>query len=260
VVTLTRAFYLGQREVTNQEYLEAVQWAYEQGFVTATNSSVHDNLDGSTPELLGLDDSEGELAFSDGTFSLRNIGYGINPDHPVKEVTWYGATRYCDWLSMQEGRPRAYAHGGNWSCNDGDPYTAVGYRLPTDAEWEYAAQYNDDRKHPWGNHEPTCEQANYTGCVGWTSVVGSYPEAPAELGLSDMAGNLWEWCNDWRVCELGTDPVTDPTAPPRRTYRVHRGGNWRMSVCDMRCASRNGDDPSYGSGGIGFRIARTVVP
>jgi formylglycine-generating enzyme required for sulfatase activity len=260
VVTLTRAFYLGQHEVTNQEYLEAVQWAYEQGFVTATSSSVHDNLDGSTPELLGLDDSEGELAFSDGTFSLRDIGYGINPDHPVKEVTWYGATRYCDWLSMQEGRPRAYAHGGNWSCNDGDPYTAVGYRLPTDAEWEYAAQYNDDRKHPWGNHEPTCEQANYTGCVGWTSVVGSYPEAPAELGLLDMGGNLWEWCNDWRVCELGTDPVTDPTAPLRRTYRVHRGGNWRMSVCDMRCASRNGDDPGYGSGGIGFRIARTVLP
>jgi len=79
-VTLTRSFYLGQHEVTNQEYLEAVQWAYDHGYVTATTTSVMDGLDGSTQELLDLDHSC-EIAFSGGVFTIRNAGHGINPDH-----------------------------------------------------------------------------------------------------------------------------------------------------------------------------------
>ena len=89
-VTLTRDFYLGQHEVTNQEYLGAVQWAYDHGYVTATTTSVRDNLDGSTQALLNLA-GYCEIAFSVGTFTLRDVGYGINPDHPVKQVTWYGS-------------------------------------------------------------------------------------------------------------------------------------------------------------------------
>lgn len=259
-VTLTRAFYLGQHEVTNQEYMEAVQWAYDHGYVTATASSVMDAMDGSTVEILDLDDSECEISFSGGVFALRNAGHGINPDHPVIEVTWYGATRYCDWLSMQEGLPRAYQHGGNWSCNGGDPYGAAGYRLPTDAEWEYAAQYDDERIYPWGNEPPDCARANYSGCVGWTSPVGSYPDAPASLGLSDMAGNGWEWCNDWWVCNLGGDPEQNPEGPASGTHRVLRGGNWYYDGYYLRCASRYYEYPGLGISGVGFRAARTVSP
>jgi formylglycine-generating enzyme required for sulfatase activity len=160
-VILTRDFYLGQHEVTNQEYLEAVQWAYDHGYVTATTSWVQDNLDGSNEELLDLDISYSEIQFDGaGTFYLRESpssyaqnAYpdGYDPsDHPVKVVSWYGSVRYCDWLSLQAGLPRAYADSGDWSCNGGDPYGAEGYRLPTDAESEYAAQWDDERIYPWG--------------------------------------------------------------------------------------------------------------
>jgi len=268
-VTLTRSFYLGQHEVTNQEYLEAVQWAYDQGYVTATTTSVLDNLDGSTQELLDLDGSC-EIVFSEGMFTLRDLGHGINPDHPVMEVTWYGAARYCDWLSLQTGLPRAYQHSGDWACNGGDPYRAQGYRLPTDAEWEYAAQWDDERIYPWGNEPSDCDRANFRltaddYCVGWTTPVRSYPDAPAALHLADMAGNVWELCNDWHQCDLGTAPVTDPPGPSSGTYRVHRGGAWNfidnIYGGPLRCAYRYGAwYPSDSYYNIGFRVARTVAP
>ena len=94
-VSLTRDFYLGQHEVTNQDYLEAVQWAYGHDYITATTSSVLDNLDGSTMELLDLDDGDCEIAFSGGVFSLSDAGHGDNNgNHPVKEAPRYGAARY----------------------------------------------------------------------------------------------------------------------------------------------------------------------
>jgi len=267
-VTLTRSFYLGQHEVTNQEYMEAVQWAYDLGYVTATTSSVQDNLDGSTVELLDLDDSDCEIQFNSGTwtFYLRQspssyaqnaYPEGYDPaDHPVKEVTWYGAARYCDWLSMRKGLPRAYQHSGDWSCNGGDPYGAEGYRLPTDAEWEYAAQYDDERIYPWGDDAPDCDQANYSSCVGWTAPVGSSPAGNSLLGFSDLAGNVMEWCNDWYVCDLGTSPATDPVGPTSSFNRVVRGGSWYSPLnSDLRCAGRS----SYISY-CGLRVARTASP
>ena len=136
--------------------------------VTATTTSVSDNLDGSTEEILDLDDPDCEIEFSGGVFSLRDAGHGTNGDHPVKEVTWYGAVAFCDWLNLYGGVARAYDH-STWECNGGDPYNAAGYRLPTDAEWEYAARYDDERIYPWGNQQPDCSRANYAGCVGWTT-------------------------------------------------------------------------------------------
>jgi formylglycine-generating enzyme required for sulfatase activity len=260
-VTLTRDFYLCQHEVTNQEYIEAVQWAYAHGHVTATTSSVMDALDGSTEELLDLDDPECEIAFSGGVFELRDVGHGINPDHPVMEVTWYGAVRYCDWRSMMEDLPRAYEHSGNWLCNNHDPYGAAGYRLPTDAEWEYAAQYDDERTYPWGTEDPDPSRANYADHVGWTAPVGSYPDAPPSLGLSDMAGNVWEWCNDWFLCDLGTSTDIDPVGQPGGAYRVVRGGSWWHGDYGLQCAYRhNLCVPDTSGVDFGFRCARTVDP
>ncbi len=259
-VTLTRDLQLGRHEVTNQEYLAAVQWAYDEGYVTATTSSVLDNLDGSTAELLVLDDFSCELAFSGGVFSLRDAGEGINPDHPVMTVTWYGAARYCDWLSLEAGLARAYEHSGDWSCNGGDPYGAEGYRLPTDAEWEHAAQYDDEREYPWGDESVECSLGNYSSCVGWTSAVWSYPAGNSSLGLSDMAGNVWEWCNDWWVCSLGTSPATDPVGQGSGSQRVLRGGAWGWSNSELRCAYRGSDTPGTNYDYAGFRAARTVGP
>ncbi len=255
-VTLTRDFYLGQHEVTNREYKDALQWAYDQGYVTATTSSVLDNLDGSSVELLDLDGQACEIAFVGGTFSL------VSPDHPVKQVAWCGAARYCDWLDLRAGLPRAYDHNGDWLCNGGDPYGAAGYRLPTDAEWEYAAQYDDERIYPWGNETPDCSRANYDDCAGLgTTPVGSYPDAPATLGLSDMAGNVWEWCNDVRQCDLGTAAQEDPVGPASG-YHVLRGGCWHYEGFCLRCAFRPiiSPNPDAGRYNVGFRVARTVTP
>ena len=253
LVTLTNDFYLGQYEVTNGEYRDALQWAYNQGYVTATASTVQDNLDGSTVELVDLDDSDCEISFSGGTFSLDSG----KEDHPVIEVSWYGAARYCDWLSLQSGLSRAYDHSSDWSCNGGDPYGATGYRLPTDAEWEYAAQYNDERVYPWGNESPSSVLANYNYDVGWTTPVGNYPAAPAALDLYDMAGNVWEWCNDRHVCNLGTTPAIDPTGPGSGSYRVLRGGSWLYRGFSLRCATRYYGSPSGVYGDSGFRCARS---
>ncbi len=259
-VTLTRSFHLFQHEVTNAEYIEALQWAYDNGHVTVTMTSVVDALDGSTEELVHLSSPGCEIAFSDSVFSIRAVGVqGLNPDHPVKAVTWYGAVRYCDWLSMQEGLPRAYEHSGDWACNAGDPYGATGYRLPTDAEWEFAAQFDDERIYPWGNQAYSETLANYEDVSNWTTPVGTFPAAPESLGLSDMAGNIMEWCNDWHVCDVGALPATDPVGPVTGDMRMLHGGDWNGPGTYLTCAIRRPQYPDVSAMYIGFRAARTVT-
>jgi formylglycine-generating enzyme required for sulfatase activity len=276
-VTLTRDFHIGTTEVTNQQFMDALQWAYDRGYVTATTSAVYDNLDGSTVELAVLDGPDSELQFDGaGTFYLREapcgdaqMAYpdGYDPaDHPVMLVTWYGSARYCDWLSMHAGLPRAYEHTGDWACNAGDPYSAQGFRLPTDAEWEYAAQFDDERTYPWGNEDPSCSRANYYHliqgyCVGWTAPAGSLPGAPSigEGLLFDLGGNVRERVNDWHICNLGTTPETDPPGPASGTYKVSRGGSWLGNDHELMSAGRNCLPPDWPDRATGFRIARTAA-
>jgi formylglycine-generating enzyme required for sulfatase activity len=260
-VMLTRSFYLGKYEVTNREYRDALQWAYDQSprLITVSEDQVLDNVDGSTVLLLRLGPEHSGISFSNEAFSVTPD----YEDHPVVYVSWYGAAAYCDWLSLQVGLERAYNH-ATWECGGGDPYTAQGYRLPTDGEWEYATQYGGERLYPWGDESPDCSRANYdcgTGWVGDTAPVGSYPPAPASLGLYDMAGNVWEWCNDWYECDLGIQPVTDPTGPATATYRVVRGGSWYYwYIGNLRCANRYDNAPSDAVYYNGFRCARSGHP
>jgi formylglycine-generating enzyme required for sulfatase activity len=263
-VVLTRAFDLGQTEVTNQQYVEALQWAYQRGYVALLGSVVYDRMDGRVGReiaLLYLEERGSEIDFIDGLFALRDASHGINPTHPVKVVTWYGAAAFCDWLSMKEGLPQAYDH-RTWECNAGDPYRAEGYRLPADAEWEYAAQYNDARGYPWGWQQPDCLLLNFGSCYGWSMPVGSYPAENwiGGIGLYDVGGNVSEWINDWFECNLGTADVVDPAGPSSARFRVVRGGNWATSSrLLLRCASRSGGPPSGASRWNGFRIAKTAA-
>jgi formylglycine-generating enzyme required for sulfatase activity len=256
-VTLTHGVYVQTTEVTNQQYLDLAQWAYLQGYARAEgDSSLIDDsaLDGSTQVLMRF---EGEISFNNGVFNC------INPDHPVKYVTWYGSVAYCDWLSLQQGLPRAYSH-STWQCNSGNPYTATGYRLPTEAEWEYACRAGTQTPFNTGSCLDAGTEANYygpyyTGCptgpyVGWTVPVGSYPANA--FGLYDMHGNIFEWCNDWWGLYGGT--VTDPVGPGAGSGRVIRGGYWNSDAPDCRSAGRGEGDPNYGGSYVGFRPVRSA--
>ncbi len=259
--TLTKAFRLGRFEITNAQYIEALEWAFANAYITASVDHVLDGLDDTMVELIDLDDPGCEIAYNGGgDFALRDAGYGLNPGHPVIEVTWYGAARYCDWLSLYEGLPRAYDHEGDWACNGGDPYSAEGYRLPTEAEWEYAARFNDQRIYPWGNDSPTCARANYGDCNDWTVEAGTLPGGVSALGFHNMGGNLSEWCNDWwEVCGIDTSAVTDPAGPASGVYRLLRGGCWFYTdlADEIRCARRLHVYPTDSYEYYGFRICRT---
>jgi len=157
-------------------------------------------------------------------------------DHPVVYVSWDNAREFCEW---------------------------VGGRLPTEAEWEYAARGTDGRIYPWGNDAPDCDKANYGGCVGGTTVVGKYsPALHPELveggdsphGVADMAGNVWEWVADW-YGDYPSEAQTNPTGPATGTFKVLRGGSFDYGGPYVRAAYRNFNFPGIRYGFVGFRCA-----
>lgn len=273
-VTLTHGIFVQATEVTNQQYVELAQWAYDNGYVTAPYNysyepprvlSILDNLDGSTLELvdIGTMESGSEIDFSDGVFTCSN------PDHPVIEVTWYGAAAYCDWLSLRNGLPRAYDH-ATWQCNEGSPYVASGYRLPTEAEWEYSCRAQSTTAFSSGAITVPigCSPLDTNlDLIGWycgnTSGAGEYwshpvaQKAPNGWGLYDMHGNAHEWCNDIYAEAYGGDAV-NPVGPTWGSHRVIRGGDWMNYARFARSARRDDDTPSYSSHAFGFRPVRTA--
>ncbi len=257
-VVLTTAFRMSITETTNEEFREMTQWAYDNGYCTVSGSNLYDAMDGSTRKLMELGSSDTEIDFSGGSFSC------VKPDHPVKGISWYGAASFCDWRSLREGLTRAYDH-ATWRCNDHQPYCAEGYRLPTEAEWEFACRAGTDTQFSTGVCLDAGTEANYNGgypydnCPSgsiedWTVAVGSYPANA--WGLQDMHGNLWEWCNDWYDYNYGGSQ-TDPTGPATGSGRVLRGGVWDAMALDCRSASRFGAGPVYTYYFTGFRVVRS---
>ncbi len=261
-VTLTKSIEFMTTEVTNQQFIEVAQWAVNNGYATATAMALHDNLDGSTQELYDLDDDDREVDWNGTQFTC------INPDNPVQEITWYGAVAYCDWLSMRDGLTRAYDH-STWLCNDNAPYDAQGYRLPTEAEWEYACRAGSTTSFFNGDiTNPDCAEP-LMNPIGWYCGNGQGKNHPAAQklsnpwGLYDMNGNAWEWCNDWKA-DFAATPVTNPPGPltPPAGVESHkkvvRGGSWTHPARDCRSAARYFYDPYYASSTVSFRVVRTV--
>jgi formylglycine-generating enzyme required for sulfatase activity len=262
-VTLTHGIYVQTTEVTNQQYLELAQWAYERDYATVADDILRDNLDGSTQDLLDFTETSPPYATREFSF-IAGVFSCINPTHPVKWVTWYGSAAYCDWLSLQQGLPRAYSH-STWQCNGGNPYTATGYRLPTEAEWEYACRAGTQTPFNTGSCLDAGTEANYDGnypytgcpagpCVGWTVPAGNYPANA--FGLYDMHGSLLEWCNDWWDWYGGT--VTDPVGPGAGAGRVVRGGSWYDDAPVCRSAFRGSSRPYNPWPDFGFRSVRSA--
>jgi formylglycine-generating enzyme required for sulfatase activity len=163
------------------------------------------------------------------TQALYEAVTGNNPSkfkgtyHPVECVSWFEAVAFCNELSMTQGLAPAYSiQGKDVQWNQG----ANGYRLPTEAEWEYAARGTDGRIYPWGNELPTEQHAcwnRWSGNKG-TCPVGRYPQGASPFGALDMAGNVWEWC--WDSHEEVVFLASNPTEPVKILFRGCRGGGW----------------------------------
>jgi formylglycine-generating enzyme required for sulfatase activity len=235
---------------------------------------------------------------------------GYNPSHfttcgatcPVEQVSWHEAAAYCNALSIQEGLIACYvSQGSGNSCSstehcDQDEvclqgacssydvapafsaakiYACSGFRLPTEAEWEFAYRAETLTAF-YSGHISTCMGKDLlANAIGWYTInaagtthpVGQL--APNAWGLFDMAGNVYEWCHDWLESDLGFDDATDPWGSVEsRTHRVLRGGSWDSSPMFLRAAHRFGAPPSLRISSpptpipwinqIGFRCARTL--
>ena len=248
LVTLSQEYFLGKYEVTVSEYTDMLNYALSQNeLLIISNISIMNSI-GSQQELLDFDSNECQIDFS-GTHFYELPGTELLP---VVEVTWYGAAFYCNLLSRMNNNTEMY-NLENWSC---DPYEDIGFRLPTEAEWEFAARYNDGRIYPWGNEYPDSTRANCFGLgPGGLTEIGNYsPAGDSFLGLCDMSGNVWEWCNDW-FADYSLQPQIDPIGPDIGIRKVIRGAGWMNPVSQLpaACRSRNYQDHSYYD--FGFRIS-----
>lgn len=170
---------------------------------------------------------------------------------PVIDVSWDDSVEYCNWLSQKEGRDPCYAISGtNVSCD----FSKNGYRLPTEAEWEYAARGgNLSRGYMYAGGNSPDGVAWYDSNSGeQTHPVGK--KVPNELGLYDMSGNVWEWCWDW-YGDYGSAAQTDPRGPSSGYRRGLRGGSWYYWPLSPRATDRYDFLPGGMSYHGGFRVA-----
>jgi formylglycine-generating enzyme required for sulfatase activity len=178
------------------------------------------------------------------------------PNHPIALVSWDEAQQYVAWLSR---------------------HTSRSYRLPSEAEWEYAARAGSETQYTWGNNEASvCQHANVLDLSGrqanpaWTwsvgcddgfaraAPVGSFP--PNAWGLHDMIGNVWEWVADcWHGNYDGAPDNGSPWVEEGCPKRVNRGGGWGNHPRTTRVSTRDGDVHTARSDGLGFRVARNII-
>ncbi len=243
-VTLS-PFYLARTETTFAQF---------QAFITAT-SYITDAESGEGSfiwDSLGWHKKEGVNWRHDERGHLRSETRGAVGPYPVLHVSWHDAAHYCNWLSRQSGLQQIYDFQAD-TVNI--IFSANGYCLPTEAEWEYAAAAG--KIQPYAGPGSLNILAWYSGNAGHRVHVTALRQANGN-GLYDLTGNVWEWCQDWydaRFYEKSRD-AADPSGPPNGQERTLRGGAWNNNRAHCRIANRSSRYADFRDGSVGFRVAR----
>lgn len=281
-VTIGYAFKMGYTEVTNEQFAVVLNWALEQGLL---KNDAGDPYQGGDVHFFGrnLIDMTTEftdLAFSEGRFTPIQRENHSMAHHPVKRVTWFGATAFCNWLSEIEGRTPAYSilsthHSWNLVDRQGG-----GYRLPSESEWEYACRGPSSNPHRYSVFSFGDVNTSLFECLfewtmdrnmvwcgnsgGWTQPVG---RSANTFGLFEMHGNVAEWCEDhYRVSysivgsptssNYNGAPVDGSPMISGDPTRIVRGGYWNFHAAAARSSARGIEDGDRRYTGVGFRVVR----